>query len=190
MVRDLYYERENVLAENMDLIKCKNYEFCDGSLPAWWFGTKGKYICLTCDFACMSELEIAVPTEDCPVCMDRSHKHMKFPKCKHWVCLECARKILLFDESRYHISPVPYGCPPCPNGCLNPIRGPQCGCIEWMGEFGGEGSGISVFEKWQCRCPDDYDRWNHDEKDSIEAGETTPGSVFGSRVCPLCRAIQ
>jgi len=40
------------------------------------------------------------------------------------------RYLLFCDEiSVFNVSPVPYGCPPCPNHCNNPEKGRQCQCV-------------------------------------------------------------
>ena len=51
-------------------------------------------------------------------------------------------------------------CPPCPN---------------------------EILERWEQENPQQYKEYNDAENLSVELSETTAGSVFGSRICPLCR---
>ena len=78
-------------------------------------------------------LEFRDVTEPCVICFDTKHRELKFPAdCRHWFCISCSINIIFWDVTRYCLSPVPYGCPPCPNnGCKNPLRGLQCGCGEF-----------------------------------------------------------
>ena len=131
---------------------------------------------MNCDMFNWGTLEFR-ENEECPVCLEHS-KQVKFPaKCGHWFCVTCSRNILFWDETRYHLSPVPYGCPPCPNGCVNPTRGKQCYCENYD----------EILERWEHEYPDNYNVWNEDERNSIGLSETTQGSVFASQKCPLCR---
>ena len=57
-----------------------------------------------------NELEFRDTQNDCVVCMECTGREMKFPACNHYFCVECSKKILFWDETRYHLSPVPYGC--------------------------------------------------------------------------------
>jgi hypothetical protein len=84
---------------------------------------------------------------------------------------------MFWDESRHHISPVPYGCPPCPNGCTNPIRGTQCYCYEYD----------PVQEQWEKDFPVQFQKWNDDEHESIETPLDNP--TFASKKCPFCRRM-
>lgn len=89
--------------------------------------------------------------EECSIC-NESKKQVKFPaNCGHWSCCECSRDILFWDESRYHLSPEPYGCPPCPNGCVNPIRGKQCYCHEYFNDSDDDNPG--VIQIWERKNP-------------------------------------
>jgi hypothetical protein len=184
--RDLQYEEENV---GYDCeypeggIKCKNYELCESLLPKWWFECKANYLCPYCDmhrFFGWKELVFRDSDEECIVCNETGSKQVKFPaECGHWFCTTCTRNIIFIDETRYHLSPVPFGCPPCPNGCVNPIKGKQCYCENYD----------EILEKWREENPIAREEYNDAETLSIELGETTAGSVFGSKKCPLCRKL-
>lgn len=164
---------EYTCTKNCQLVQCKNYLFCKKVIPEW------KEICDFCYENFEDEVfEFKTDEEyDCPVCYTHdNHQFMKFPACSHHFCVRCMRVIILFDEKRYHLSPVPYGCPKCPNDCQNPIKGKQCYCDEYD----------EIIEEWGENYPDDYERWKEDEDESIvEAGDP----VYGSKKCPVCRKI-
>ena len=176
--RDIQYEESNRGSDCQysDGIKCKNYELCKTILPPDNFYLFASYICMTCDMFSWGKLEFR-ENEECAVCLEHSNQ-VKFPaNCGHWFCVTCSRNILFWDETRYHLSRVPYGCPPCPNGCINPIRGKQCYCENYD----------EILERWEHEYPDNYNVWNEDERESIGLSETTVGSVFASKICPMCR---
>lgn len=97
--------------------------------------------------------------------------------CTHWLCVDCSRKIIWYDESWWGIDPCKYGCPPCPNGCKNPPRGKQCLCDEYD----------PVKEKWYACHPWSYKRWCDAEDRSVEHGLSNEGAFYCSRTCPMCR---
>jgi hypothetical protein len=178
--RDLVYETNNI---GFDWqypdggIKCKNYNLCEAVLPEWWFNCKGKYLCTTCDLFGWNELEFRNINNDCNVCYNHGIE-MKFPTdCGHWFCVNCCKKILFWDETRYHLSPEPYGCQPCPNGCINPIKGKQCYCEEYD----------EIQKNWENTHPEEFKKYNDDEHYSIEHSQEEQGSVFSSKKCPICR---
>lgn len=180
--RDLEYENNNIAfyeQDNGNGIKCKNYLLCQTVLPMWWFSCKGKYLCTNCDCFGWKELEFRHADNDCVVCYTECDFEMKFPtNCNHWFCVNCCRNILFWDETRYHLSPVPYGCPPCPNNCDNPIKGRQCYCEEYD----------EVQNQWELSNPLEWKKWNDDDEHySIETSEEIPGSVYTSKTCPMCR---
>jgi hypothetical protein len=179
--RDLQYEQENIGYDEQypeGGIKCKNYELCTHILPQDWYEHFANYLCMTCDMFGWRELEFRETQEECIVCNETTHKQVKFPtNCGHWFCVSCSRNILFWDETRYHLSPVPYGCPPCPNGCINPIRGRQCYCIDYD----------EIKDKWEEEYPEKYEEYNNAENLSIELSEETSGSIYSSKKCPLCR---
>ena len=184
--RDLQYEQTNILYDKdykQNRIKCKNYKLCNSTCPLDCYITEGHYLCMTCMPGCgggfgWNELEFRESDKECSVCFDKSKKQLKFPtNCGHWFCISCSRNILFSDEQKYHLSPDPYGCPPCPNNCVNPIKGKQCSCEEYL----------EIQDKWEQDFPLEFKKWNDSEHLSIEQGETILGSVFGSCTCPLCR---
>ena len=179
--RDLQYEQANISYDyqySEGGIKCKNYELCESILPNWWFECKATYLCTNCDMFGWKELEFKESDEECVVCNETGNKKVKFPaNCGHWFCVSCSRNILFWDETRYHLSPVPFGCPPCPNECINPIKGKQCYCEDYD----------EILDHWKEEYPDKYEEYNDAENLSIELSETTAGSLFNSKKCPLCR---
>jgi hypothetical protein len=187
MKRNLEYEKLNTIYDECyerNGIKCKNYELCENILPPTAYDDGTNYLCMTCgDWFKIcgfgwNELDFKEEEEECVVCMKISNKQLKFPaNCGHWFCISCSRNILFWDETRYHLSPTLYGCPPCSNGCINPEKGKQCYCEEYD----------EIQEKWKQEYPNKYKEWNDAENISIELSETDSGSVFGSKKCPLCR---
>lgn len=74
------------------------------------------------------------------------------------------------------MSPVQYGCPPCPNGRNNPEVGMQCNCYEYD----------EILELWEENNPDQYEIWSVKKSKSID---TSGGDVvYGQKTCPLCRS--
>lgn len=178
MSRDLDCEEKNVGydAQYPDGgIKCKNYLLCEAVLPDWWHDCKGCYRCTNCDVIFGRDLEIKDNEDECPVCYE-NHRLIKW-SCDHYICVDCTRNICFWDESRYHLNPIDYGCPPCPNGCINPTKGKQCYCEEYD----------CVKEEWEQHNPDQFEQWNEDEHYSIF---NSSDPVYGSGKCPLCRNIE
>ena len=185
--RDLQYEQTNLVFNESDSegeIKCKNYELCKHTLPLEHYEHLANYLCMTCgDWFKVggfgwNELEFKESDEECSVCFEKSKKQLKFPtNCGHWFCISCSRNILFWKEQRYHLSPEPYGCHPCPNGCINPIKGEQCYCEEYT----------ELQDKWEIENYEQWKKWNDAEHLSIDLGETEQGSIFGSCKCPICR---
>ena len=179
--RDLQYEQANIGYDCQypeGGIKCKNYELCEHILSPDWWEYMATYICPSCDMFGWKELEFKESDEECVVCNETENIQVKFPaNCGHWFCVSCSRNILFWDETRYHLSPVPFGCPPCPNECINPIKGKQCYCEDYD----------EILERWEQENPQQYKEYNDSENLSIELSENTAGSVFGSNKCPLCR---
>jgi len=123
----------------------------------------------------MSWGELSIVTEektyDCSLCNEMVNTKIPFPsKCSHVYCIDCTRYLLFCGEdSTLHISPIPYGCPPCPKGCRNPVKGIQCSCSEYD----------DVIEEW----------WNKN-KDSAEefvyACYVDGKNKAKDIKCPLC----
>ena len=183
--RDIDYENNNLINDHNGLgIKCKNYELCSASLPLDHYKMHANYFCMTCGSwfkICgfgWNLLEFKDCNEDCDVCSEPVARKLKFPtKCGHWFCITCSKNILFYDESRYTLNQVNYGCPPCPNGCVNPEKGKQCNCLEYD----------EIQEIWEQEHPAQFKEWNDAEQLSISIGETSSGSVYGSCKCPMCR---
>jgi len=148
--------------------QCVNYIFCKGT-------SFGNDLCLLCDIITedsegWGKLEFKENDEECPVCYKKGIK-MKFPtNCSHWYCIQCSKNLLYFQEDRYDICPVKYGCPPCKHekSCK---RRPCCDDDE------------KILDKWE---EDDYEmfiRWNYDEFNYINEDN----DYYVSKKCPLCR---
>ena len=178
--RNLIYEQENI---GYDLqypeggIKCRNYKLCESILPpdCWEWGKN--YLCINCDNFGWNELSFIDCDEDCCICLNYCINKIKFPtNCGHYFCVKCCENLLFWDETRYHLSPEPYGCPPCPNGCINPIKGKQCYCEEYS----------EIQDIWEIEKPNQWKEWNEAENLSIEQSEDG-NSSFSKGICPLCR---
>lgn len=173
--------------------KCMYSEMCgDEWYPLDYLAIKGGW-CNNCDimrFHNRIAFRDCPEGEECAVCYG-TDRQAKFTAdgCVHWFCISCARTLMYCDETRHHLDPRAFGCPPCPNGCDNPPCGKQCYCEEYE----------AVIEEWEHREPkqpfwgepDDmrhvqYCLWNAMELESIEAGEPE-GSSRGKCVCPLCK---
>ena len=161
------------------MAKCVNAVVCDNE------AVLGETTCMNCGpwfrfgFG-FGALDIADATCPCPVCLADVNHDVKFPQCSHRVCASCFRKIMFWDESRYHLNPVPFGCPSCPNGCENPIRGTQCDCYEYD----------AVKENWEAADPVNCAAWRDAECVSIDVSIETPDEdgAYGRAACPICRA--
>ena len=157
-------------------VRCVNHEFCEGEIysqvdPVYCTNKCTTRTSMSFGF---ERLDIFDGDSECPVCLAGPGRRLRFPAgCGHSFCFECSRKIMFWDETNYHLSPVPFGCPPCPNGCQNPTRGRQCYCIEYD----------AVQESWQNRDRRSWQRWNDLENESIE----TPDPHRANQTCPLCR---
>lgn len=149
--------------------RCKNYELCETTTISH------NSLCKNC----MSWGELSIETETtkhkCLLCEESVNTKIPFPsKCSHIYCIDCTRYLLFCDESSvFNISPIPYGCPPCPNGCRNPTEGNQCSCPEYD----------DVIEEW----------WKHN-KDKAEEfiyvcyvdGKNKTKEIK----CPLCEQYK
>ena len=185
LTRDLEYEENNkaydiqYTEEDGGGIKCKNYNLCEDVLSPDTFEYFGNYLYMHCSRVFnWGELEFRDSKDECIVCNETDIKQMKFPtNCGHWFCVNCSRNILFWDETKYKLSPESYGCPRCPNGCINPQRGFQCYCEDYD----------EIKDTWEQGNPNQFERWNIEETISIQNGEDSEGSVYCSLKCPLCR---
>ena len=160
-------------------IKCRNYELCEAVLPPDCWKWNKKYLCINCENFGWEKLTFIDCNDECIICYKNCNKKMLFPtNCNHSFCIECSRDLLFFDETRFHLSPEPYGCPPCPNGCINPIKGRQCYCEEYS----------DIQDIWEIEDYNQWKKWNNDEDLSIEGYiEEDDSTQFGKGICPLCR---
>ena len=131
MNRDIEYEENNIAYDEQHPedgdggIKCMNYELCETVLPKWWYDCKACYICTNCDMFFGLVLDF-IATQECVICGE-TKIHVKFPaQCGHSFCVSCSRNIIFGPgEDHYSLSTIPYGGPPCPDGHINPVKGPQ-----------------------------------------------------------------
>ena len=171
----------------VSMVLCHNAEFCgnfavqdprDGTLTF-------DGLCITCDMRLFTvglyrrevPLQFRDATDRCVVCLGDVKREMKFPmpECPHWFCFACMMDLFEDPKERFDLSPVPFGCPPCPDGCAQPLQGPQETCdvcdalfVEWTNEA------FEACLSWQER--------------SEEARQTgLENSKCGSKECPLCR---
>ena len=86
------------------------------------------------------------------------------------------KNILYNNEVQYYLSPVPFGCKPCPNGCINPEKGKQCCCEEYD----------KIVDRWMKDFPLEYAKYIEAENLFIDLYEDSPESIFDSKKCPLC----
>lgn len=184
---DLNEYTSNDCPHNCQPIPCINYEFCNRKLPQRNIDLHPPY-CHACGYEhSHGTLQFRDTTSTCCICMEQKGREMKFPPCSHWFCVDCCKSILWWDETKYQLSPVPFGCPPCPNGCQNPERGPQCNCYVYTSCYGVDEIGpLSVVQAWERDNPEAYRRWNEVEVESIIRGNIN-GEVWGTKKCPLCR---
>jgi hypothetical protein len=111
----------------------------------------------------------------CLLCEVTQARVCRFPKCDHSYCSACMRNIFGYlkrRENRESLSVEPYGCPPCPNHHVNPIRGDQCGCISYL----------PIIEEWKVTKFDHYSWWKTDNMHSEKRGDV----YFDTKMCPAC----
>lgn len=156
-----------------ELVCGNKWEGEEGPLP-------GENTCMTCGpwfktggFG-FGKLDIDETPVECAICTE-TKPSVRFPQCTHRVCTGCFRDIMFRDETRHHLDPMLYGCPPCPNGCKNPPRGTQCYCEEYD----------AVQDQWKEDFPGEFRRWNDDEHESI--GTPIDNPTLASKRCPFCR---
>ena len=175
--------------------KCTYHEMCGDQWHQWHTENhieKGGHctLCHLYSFGGRLKFRDCPEGEECAVCYGTG-RQAKFTAegCVHWFCIDCARLLMYWDEDRYHLDPRAFGCPPCPNGCDNPVRGKQCGCEEYE----------SVISEWEHSEPTqpflgnandmkrvEFCQWNQREHESIEVGEPSASS-FGKQMCPMCK---
>lgn len=155
---------------------CPNHELCQHTkVPGM-----GSPFCMTCGswfkiggFG-WDKLQFRDTDNECTICCENRGREMKFPtNCGHWFCIPCSRDILFWDETRYHVNPVPYGCPPC-------AHSPSCQsrpCNE---------SDDLIVESWEISDPDRFREWKNMEDHQIEH-DIDDDSCYASKTCPLCR---
>ena len=164
-------------------IKCKNYELCENILSKKYIKLHSSNLCITCGSIYdgygfgLNDIEFRETIEECAICYNKT-KQVKFPtNCGHWFCIQCTQNILFFDITRYHLSPVIFGCEVCPNGCKNPDQGKQCYCDEYN----------KIKDDWGIKYPLQFNEWINAEHALIKFSEPINDGAFGSGICPLCR---
>jgi hypothetical protein len=155
---------------------CMNKELCGygRNLPVEW---RGK--CLNCRMCGFGEiLSRDCPENDvCTICSGTG-RQMQFPSygCEHWFCVGCVKELLGYEEHKVQPNPEQFGCPPCPNGCANPLVGKQCPCIRHA----------DAKAEWKSEDPDAYNVWAGEEKVLTEQLENAHGYIFRKAACPIC----
>jgi hypothetical protein len=153
-------------------VKCPYFEICGTWAPPWYFdchhGT-----CVNC--AMGSPTCIFREGDTCVVCAE-VRTHIKLPNCDHFLCTVCARKIYNGSDGEFDISVAIANGPQCPNGCVNPPRGRQCGCTEYG----------DLLEDWFESKTSDVAMYTVMHDISVAFGEQ--GGVYNSQTCPVCRA--
>ena len=164
---------------------CPNFKMCGEIAPFWLLDCHGGFCNLGCNLLGQVVSKDNVENDECPVCSEVPPHFIKFPACDHYFCKDCTRKIWMgLGEIHYHLSPVPFGCPPCPNGCDNPIRGVQCGCHEfWSADDKKADEPLGVRNKWEIEHPDQFEAFNEADEQLF----WTPDPNYGTQKCPLCR---
>jgi hypothetical protein len=159
--------------------KCINYEYCRGEIEP----DVGEDTCMGCGswFAFGSgwdKLEFMDVNEECNICFSNVKRKVKFPtKCGHSFCIECTHELLEYDEYRYHINPMPYGCPPCLHANAN---NPSCKSRPCYDELDDP-----VVENWEKNDPAQSKKWRNAEIESVHKAEKE--YEIRSNKCPMCR---
>lgn len=165
-------------------LQCPNFQVCGRQFPAWMGSSSGEH-CMEC-FVLTHNTQLpptfqVYPTnEQCIVCMDLTGKEVKFPWCNHRFCCKCTGELLFHDETKFETSPVKFGCPKCPMGCINPCVGRQCRCLEYL----------PVVQRWMEDSPDDWKDWISFEVCTAKVSKIRveqTGDSRGSGKCPVCR---
>lgn len=145
--------------------QCVNFKLCEGSA---WLNTD---LCVPCERFEWGKLTIFESNQKCTRCHNLATMEVVFPThCDHSICLSCFKFIMYWDEANYHVSEETFDCPPCPNGCRNPVVGPQCWCLEYD----------EVKDKWRTDFPNKSKQHSYHENHLIE---TIP---YPTKQCPTC----
>lgn len=157
-------------------IECVNVEVCGRIAPAWQFRARGGLCAICFDmFGRLLHIERNSSKQECPVCYQVVERWVEFPAdCGHFFCGACIARLLMFDETRFYLSPVPFGGPSCPNECNNPRQGVQCNCVAYDVEI----------QEWELTNRADWVRWTNAEWNAIEDAQEWSEDM---RKCPLCR---
>jgi len=150
--------------------KCINYKFCNGIAiieqecllcGTWYSHGEG-----------WGKLEFIETNEECIICCKKGTQ-MKFPtNCGNSFCIQCCRNLLYWQEDRYDIDPIKYGCPPC-------VHDKSCKkrpCSE---------EDQIIIDNWEANNYDNFIRWNYDEFNLINQEEP----YLITKKCPLCRKV-
>ena len=158
----------------MSELNCVNYELCEHT--TWSLTGECCMICGSLfkvgGFGWDKLTFIDCVDEECGVCLNSCNRKLLFPtNCGHSFCIKCSRELLFFDESKYHLDPRGYGCPQCPNGCIE-----DCDCDEF----------IELYENWQQNNSEKCKEYNNNQNILIDQGENNY-RIHGKK-CPMCRS--
>jgi hypothetical protein len=102
-------------------LECPNYIICETNFPLWLSYCHHGY-CPNCTaiFGCKVNIQNIKP-EKCDICYEKITTVAKFPKCAHYVCIPCYRKMYYdldySNEEDYEANSIE-SCP----FCRKPIR--------------------------------------------------------------------
>jgi hypothetical protein len=163
-----------------ELISCPNKVLCGRAVPEWLCECFLN-MCPTCGVMFGLPLgrqyvvKVVAEHMECPVCYEDDKVLIEFPaECGHGFCAGCTKKLMTIVSKRDgEMSPVPYGCPVCPNGCQNPTIGVQCRCRENL-------VNIAI---WMHANPDVSDVWSA----MNELSQRQVIECVSLQSCPMCR---
>lgn len=162
----------------MDAQDCANVILCQKKVDG-----PGATHCLTCRLFQLPDVQIVdnKNEEPCAVCFEtNTEPRIMFPtQCGHSFCASCVRNIVFFSppgDSNVMASPIPFGCPPCPNAECDGPRG--CTCEEWL----------RAVERWETQRPADFYMWLVHNAVTNMNTHANERSCRGSRKCPMCRS--
>lgn len=179
-----YAKNDDICFHNCEIEYCPNYEFCQQKYPKW-FGWCHSGRCNYCNQKFHKQkLEFINDDDDCPVCHESTSRKMIFPACTHKFCLDCSRNILMWDESRWHIDPVPYGAPPCPHHDIGEESCRSRPCYLEKGESDEEDLDDRMV-LWYRINPEARERWRDGEEYNLE--NNPDNLTYGNMTCPVCR---